>query len=92
MVAEHFRVAVEQDRLTHDGAKLSVTVSVGLAEALPEEDKAGLVKRADSSLYAAKDFGRNYSFYHDGKGCQPIQLNQLVLPVENVFSETMSTE
>jgi diguanylate cyclase len=92
VAAERFRVAVEQDRLTHDGAKLGVTVSVGLAEALPEEDKARLVKRADSSLYAAKDFGRNYSFFHDGKGYQPIKLAQLVLPVENVSSDTISAE
>jgi diguanylate cyclase (GGDEF)-like protein len=36
-----------------------VTISIGVAEALPEESSASLLARADGALYKAKRNGRN---------------------------------
>ena len=51
-----------------DGLYLGITVSVGLSE--PREDVliGPIVRRADESLYAAKNIGRNRVYYHDGRG------------------------
>jgi two-component system cell cycle response regulator len=60
-VAERLRRDVEQVPFaTKGGARLPVTVSIGLAEWRGLSDNAeGLVKRADQALYAAKRSGRN---------------------------------
>ena len=59
-LAEKVRGEVERGRLVFDGARLSVTVSVGVA-VWPEDgrDGAALVAAADRALYAAKEGGRN---------------------------------
>ena len=44
-------------RFEFEGRTLNVTVSGGLAQALPGEDEATLIKRADEALYAAKKVG-----------------------------------
>ncbi len=48
--------------------QLKVTVSIGLSE--PREDLvvSPILRRADESLYAAKNMGRNRVYYHDGRG------------------------
>jgi diguanylate cyclase (GGDEF)-like protein len=45
---------------------LRVTTSAGLAEAHPDDDESSLLRRADKSLYAAKESGRNRCYWHDG--------------------------
>lgn len=57
-----------------DDSQLCVTVSAGLAEAISGEDCKELVKRADESLYAAKNAGRNCCFYHDGTSNRPVDM------------------
>ena len=59
-LAEKVRGEVERGRLVFDGARLAVTVSVGVA-VWPEDgrDGAALVAAADRALYAAKEGGRN---------------------------------
>jgi diguanylate cyclase (GGDEF)-like protein/PAS domain S-box-containing protein len=44
----------------YDGAKLQVTMSIGMVE-FPQEDKTGsnLIMNADLAMYRAKDMGRN---------------------------------
>jgi len=44
---------------TPDGATATITLSAGLASLAPNEDRAGLFKRADQALYQAKAEGRN---------------------------------
>ena len=45
--------------LEYEGREHTLTISIGLAEALLDDDPASLLKRSDSALYAAKEAGRN---------------------------------
>lgn len=59
-VAERLRAALDrsQPRRSAEGG-VPYTVSIGLAMLERGEDFAGLMRRADAALYAAKDAGRN---------------------------------
>lgn len=59
--AEGLRVAVQRMAVTApDSSGLTVTVSVGITAALPQEvDLSAVVSRADQALYRAKHLGRN---------------------------------
>jgi len=70
--AERSRKAVEDGEFEYEGMKLSVTVSCGLAQAMPDEPLSALLNRADQALYAAKAAGRNRGYYHDGETCRSI--------------------
>jgi len=58
---ERIRHKVESFDFVFDGAKIPVTVSMGLCFALPQEqpDLEELIARADRVLYRAKESGRN---------------------------------
>jgi diguanylate cyclase (GGDEF)-like protein len=58
-VAERLRVAIAKDPIGTGADALRLTVSIGLATLGPGEDARGLLARADSALYAAKQGGRN---------------------------------
>ncbi|MCE9548735.1 MAG: GGDEF domain-containing protein [Planctomycetia bacterium] len=62
VVAEQLRSAVCGHDFTVEGELRRTTVSIGLAEALADDDATSLMKRSDSALYAAKEAGRNRSF------------------------------
>jgi diguanylate cyclase (GGDEF)-like protein len=62
--AERVRTAVGEHQHMIERFEMSLTVSVGVAEALTDDDEASLMKRADSALYAAKEGGRNRSYRH----------------------------
>ena len=59
-LAERVRQAVEKAQLVFEGARLSVTVSLGAA-VWPDDgkDQQALLAAADRALYAAKQAGRN---------------------------------
>jgi diguanylate cyclase (GGDEF)-like protein len=59
-LAERVRAAIEKSHLVFEGARLAVTVSVGIA-AWPDDGKdlEALLAVADRALYAAKQGGRN---------------------------------
>lgn len=67
--AERARAAIEARPLGANGENLSVTVSVGVAQARVEDSSRTLFNRADVALYAAKDAGRNRTYYHNGERC-----------------------
>ncbi len=48
--------------------QLAITVSVGLSEPRDDIVVSPVVRRADESLYAAKNIGRNRVYYDDGRG------------------------
>jgi diguanylate cyclase (GGDEF)-like protein len=59
-VANRLRCQVEDKELAADGTPFFITVSIGIAEALPSMPNFGaLMRRADGALYAAKHLGRN---------------------------------
>jgi diguanylate cyclase (GGDEF)-like protein len=60
------RVGVGNASLRIDGIDLSVTVSAGVAEALPGDTIQTVMERADRALYAAKEAGRNQTCFDDG--------------------------
>ncbi len=72
-LAEILRKAVEYIQIPHPGSKVSpyVTISLGTATLIPKEGMEfnELLKRADQSLYKAKENGRNRveSFYMEYK-------------------------
>jgi diguanylate cyclase len=45
--------------LAHGGLELPCTFSAGVTEALPDDDRSSILRRADRALYAAKGEGRN---------------------------------
>ena len=60
LLAERVRATVEKTPLIIDGHALTLTVSVGVAIAAPNDrDGNALLQRADAALYAAKRAGRN---------------------------------
>ena len=71
-VTESIRLAVARNEFQHDGCKLNVTISVGLAAAQKDEPPTSLLKRADVALYASKEAGRDCAHYHDGQNCWPV--------------------
>lgn len=66
-LATRLRRNVSDAEFIHDGQSLLVTISCGGAATQLGDDTALLVKRADAALYAAKQAGRNRSYWHDGR-------------------------
>ncbi len=58
-IAERARATVESSGLVAAGVAIRVTISIGVAERRPNEDRDALINRADQALYAAKEAGRN---------------------------------
>lgn len=64
-VAERLRAGVEALEIGHDGVRIPVTVSIGVATQSSErsyESVAELLATADAALYRAKEAGRNRVF------------------------------
>lgn len=59
LAAEKLRSAVERAPVSVNGARLRVTISIGVAASAGCGDDDDLVARADTALYAAKRAGRN---------------------------------
>jgi diguanylate cyclase len=66
------RKAIARSVFDFPGGRPQVTISVGAAQILAEEDQDGIVARADAALYASKEAGRNCGHWHDGKEIHPI--------------------
>lgn len=77
--ADRIRQAVENLIYNLDDRELRITVSVGYAEAQPDETTEQLIQRADMALYAAKEAGRNCCCFHDGETCRSLQGQQFDL-------------
>jgi diguanylate cyclase (GGDEF)-like protein len=68
VLAEKIRAGIESNPMRHDNTSLRVTVSIGVAEAMPEDGVNGLsavLSRADRALYRAKRSGRNRVVMHN---------------------------
>lgn len=58
-VAEKVRMLVERSAITLGGCDNRITVSIGATLARKKDSAHGIIKRADSLMYAAKKAGRN---------------------------------
>lgn len=65
-VAERLRCAVERASADYQGRSLQATISCGVAQVQPDDDPRSLLQRADAALYAAKQSGRNATWWHNG--------------------------
>jgi diguanylate cyclase (GGDEF)-like protein len=59
VAAERLRKAIESDVVEFGGARIGVTISVGLALVAPDELLDAALTRADKALHRAKNGGRN---------------------------------
>jgi diguanylate cyclase (GGDEF)-like protein len=61
ILGERLRVMVEQAAFEHEGTRMPVTISVGVAAhpEIPVENATQLIAGADEALYQAKRGGRN---------------------------------
>jgi diguanylate cyclase (GGDEF)-like protein len=58
-IAERLRKSIMKDPFITDAGPLSITISIGVAEAIPLDTLGTLIERADVALYKAKHAGRN---------------------------------
>ncbi|WP_026971381.1 sensor domain-containing diguanylate cyclase [Aliagarivorans marinus] len=58
-VAERIRVETAKHVFMHQGMKMSITLSFGVAELSPTDSSDSVFGRADAALYRAKHAGRN---------------------------------
>ena len=58
-IAERLRVAVEGIDVSDVAPDLRITISIGVSESTSSDDFMAIAKRADDSLYRAKEMGRN---------------------------------
>ncbi|NOY43635.1 MAG: diguanylate cyclase [Planctomycetes bacterium] len=80
LVAERIRKAYAAKNFSTDGKQYNVTVSVGVSTAVAGLSPEAVVQRADQALYAAKEAGRNKTYWHDGTECVPFGKRKTDLP------------
>lgn len=72
ITSERVRKAIESMEIQFEGKTLRVTASIGVAEIGLGEDAVRLIRRSDDSVYAAKEAGRNCSYWNDDQQCLPV--------------------
>jgi diguanylate cyclase (GGDEF)-like protein len=65
-VAERLRAAAARCELHPRYARRNFTISIGAAEALPEENEDALIDRVRTSLNIARQHGQDCTYLHDG--------------------------
>ena len=74
IATERVRLAVEATEIQLPEASIRITVSLGLAVTLEDDDAASLLARADEALYASKQTGRNRGHFHNSRTCELIEV------------------
>ena len=59
VTAERIREAIASHKVVEGKMVINISVSLGVAELLPDDDLDSMLKRADIALYQAKENGRN---------------------------------
>jgi diguanylate cyclase len=81
--AKNVRESLAKVVVSHNGRRLNVTASCGLAVIQADEQAETLIERADAALYAAKAAGRDCAFLHDGCQCRPADGHQPKCPTSH---------
>jgi diguanylate cyclase len=89
--AGRIRTAIEGMTIDVEGATLSITASLGVAEGVPGEDGRKVISRADECVYASKRAGRNCTHWHNGAHCVLAVERQHKSSVRRLFSGRAST-
>ena len=99
---ERVRRAVETRQFECGRLTFRLTVSVGLAHVLPDENAESLIRRADGALYHSKQAGRNCAHWHNGTSCEHFgtslpsiatnvdELDQLQLTESEVYTDRLT--
>jgi diguanylate cyclase len=70
--AERVRVALGGKEFQIADTPVKITVSEGVAEALPGDDMSSLLERTNVALVASREAGGNCAFAHDGGRCEAV--------------------
>jgi GGDEF domain-containing protein len=75
-----------------EGQGLSISASVGVAEAKRDDDEWKVVRRADDCIYASKSAGRNCAYWHNGTNCEPVSQStpHLHRPTSNTAGSSLA--
>jgi len=90
IAAERVRKAIEAATVPFEGKNLQVTASIGLAEIAGGEQADQIIRRSDDAVYAAKEGGRNCSYWQDGVECLPIDQDSQQAPPSAQFAKKAS--
>ncbi len=67
--AEEMRISVAERLFPDEREEMRRTISLGVATFLEGDNGSSIIDRADRALYAAKQSGRNCTFFNDGQRC-----------------------
>jgi len=71
-LVERFRQTIEACRFQYQEFTIPVTVSCGVAGARPQDPSDALFARAGNAVQEAKRYGRNRTFFHEGRYPSPV--------------------
>ena len=72
ITSERVRKAIEKLAIEFECKTLQVTASIGVAEIAAGENGAAIVRRSDDCVYAAKEAGRNRTYWCNGQEILPV--------------------
>ncbi|MBC7880620.1 MAG: EAL domain-containing protein [Anaerolineae bacterium] len=75
-VGERLCVAMQAKPIETTKGELPLTISIGIAMAMPDEKVAGLLARADDALYLAKRGGRNQAVIAEHRSMLPGRMTE----------------
>ena len=71
-IAERVRKACAANNVKSGGKMQRITVSIGVSGPKPDQLAETTLEWADHALYAAKEAGRNRTYWHDGVDCHAV--------------------
>ena len=78
-LAERIRQTIEACRFEYQESAIPVTVSCGVAGARPHDTSEALFARAGNAVQEAKRYGRNRTFFHEGRYPSPVVPSNLTI-------------
>ena len=80
LVAERTRLDISKTVFRYDGKESSLTVSIGVAQLMPNEQVSRILQRVDQAMYESKKAGRNRTYWHDGRAIHPVLEESAAVP------------